>query len=91
MNQAIRIFISGKVQGVSFRIECEKEARRLGLLGTVQNLTEGRVEIYAVGLVAGLKELETWCYQGSPKSSVSQVDTRPEQVIPDLVDFHIIP
>jgi len=89
MNQGIRIFVSGKVQGVSFRAECQKEAQRLGLFGTVKNLTEGRVEVYAVGPIAQLKELETWCHQGSLHSSVSQVDTRPDQVQTDLTGFHI--
>ena len=39
------IFYSGRVQGVGFRYTAEAIAQRLGLLGWVKNLSDGRVEL----------------------------------------------
>lgn len=39
----------GKVQGVGFRYITQRLARELNLKGTVQNLPDGSVEIYAQG------------------------------------------
>ncbi|AWG43377.1 acylphosphatase (plasmid) [Candidatus Borreliella tachyglossi] len=40
-------FISGKVQGVGFRLFTEHEAMKLKIKGLVKNLDDGRVEIVA--------------------------------------------
>jgi acylphosphatase len=60
---AKRYFISGVVQGVGYRFFATRWARRLGLTGYVQNLRDGRVEVYAIGPAPALsalrRELET--------------------------------
>lgn len=59
---AKRYFISGMVQGVGYRFFAARSARRLGLAGYVQNLRDGRVEVYAIGPAPALasfrRELE---------------------------------
>ena len=45
----IRAVVKGRVQGVGFRITTRNHAIRLGLVGTVRNLPDGCVEIYASG------------------------------------------
>ena len=47
--QARRFFVSGRVQGVGFRFFAEHTASSLGIGGYVRNLSDGRVEVYAVG------------------------------------------
>jgi acylphosphatase len=42
-------WVDGYVQGVGFRWWTRSHARRLGLLGTVANLPDGRVEVIAEG------------------------------------------
>lgn len=49
--------VSGRVQGVGFRASTRFYAGRLGLRGTVANLPDGRVEIFAVGTRAQFDEL----------------------------------
>lgn len=42
-------WVSGRVQGVGFRDYVRSRARRLGLVGSATNLTDGRVEVVAEG------------------------------------------
>ncbi len=43
----VRVFYSGRVQGVGFRFTAESIARQNGVVGYVKNLRDGRVEIAA--------------------------------------------
>lgn len=45
----VRALFTGRVQGVGFRFKAKSHADRLGILGTVGNLDDGSVEIYAQG------------------------------------------
>jgi len=42
-------YISGLVQGVGYRYFALRQAMALGLIGTVQNLPDGRVKVVAQG------------------------------------------
>ena len=48
-NAAVRIIVSGMVQGVGFRYYIACIADELGLKGYARNLFNGNVEIYAEG------------------------------------------
>lgn len=43
------IVVSGLVQGVGYRAFAQEEASRLGLVGGVRNLEDGRVEVAVEG------------------------------------------
>ncbi len=70
---AIRLIVSGRVQGVGYRYWTVGEARRLGLEGWVRNLADGRVEILALGAQDRTDRLETACHAGPPAARVSAV------------------
>lgn len=45
----MHVIVKGKVQGVGFRAMTRNHAKLLGLMGSVRNLPNGSVEIYAQG------------------------------------------
>lgn len=48
-NLELIALVKGKVQGVGFRYITERYAKQLNLKGTVRNLPDGNVEIFAQG------------------------------------------
>ena len=71
---SLHLWIQGRVQGVFYRASTQTEALRLGLTGWVKNLSDGRVEAYAVGSKANLKRLQDWCATGPSEARVDQVE-----------------
>ena len=70
----ISIRVTGRVQGVWFRKYTADKANELGLYGFVKNLPDGSVYIEVSGPSRVVDELETWCWTGSPLSSVQKVE-----------------
>jgi acylphosphatase len=69
----VHVVISGRVQGVSYRVAAREFAGRLALTGWVRNTREGNVELTATGPEHALKKLIAWCYQGPPMAFVTGV------------------
>ena len=74
MQAGMRFVVSGKVQGVFFRASTRAQAQRLGLRGYAKNLSDGRVEVLAVGAVDALEQLARWLQQGPPQARVDAVE-----------------
>jgi acylphosphatase len=87
--KAIRINVSGNVQGVCFRASARDEARRIGVAGWVRNLSDGTVEVFAQGQEEKVDRLLSWCYQGPPGAYVTDVDYTDDQVDPSMSTFSI--
>ncbi|WP_049999062.1 acylphosphatase [Halococcus sediminicola] len=68
------VFVSGRVQGVSYRASTRDAARDAGLDGWVKNLDDGRVEAVFEGSEASVERLVEWCHEGSPAADVDGVD-----------------
>lgn len=73
---AFHAFLYGRVQGVGCRASVRAQARRLKLVGWVQNVTDGGVEILAEGEETTLKTFEAWLRASPPGSSIERVDLR---------------
>ena len=71
--QCWRLLISGRVQGVGYRLSARHQARRLGLNGLARNLRDGTVEVIAEGAHASLVAMELWCRRGPPLADVTEV------------------
>ena len=73
------VYVSGLVQGVSFRWYAIQQARRRGVAGWVRNLPDGRVEAVFEGADADVKALVDWCREGPPSARVSGVEVVSEE------------
>lgn len=83
------ILISGRVQGVFFRANTRRRARKLGLVGYVMNLDDGRVEAVAQGSEDKLKELLEFCHKGPLLARVDNVEVKKEKVGNEFEGFEI--
>ena len=73
---ALTVRISGRVQGVSFRWETQRQAERLGVTGWVRNEPDGSVAVHAEGEAAAVEALVAWCRRGPVGSRVRDVAVR---------------
>lgn len=72
----VELFIGGRVQGVFYRASAREEADRLGLVGEVRNLPDGRVHAVAEGPRDLVREFIEWCRKGPPAAQVEEVEER---------------
>ncbi len=73
-----RVWLTGRVQGVSFRYECARAARAAGVGGWVRNRLDGRVEAVFEGPPEAVAAMVEWCRRGPPAAYVTHVETRDE-------------
>jgi len=76
MKKTMHCFVSGRVQGVCFRMETREQAQLFGLTGWVRNLPDGRVEVMASGDEQQLRELKEWLKQGPDLARVLKVESK---------------
>jgi len=74
MQLTISITVSGKVQGVYYRLGAKEKALDLGLTGQVKNLRDGNVYIIATGTREQLSVFTDWCKKGPPRAVVAGVE-----------------
>ena len=76
MKTTMHCFVSGRVQGVCFRMETREQAQLFGITGWVRNLPDGRVEVMASGDEQQLRELKEWLKQGPDLARVLKVESK---------------
>jgi acylphosphatase len=69
-----RVVITGRVQGVGFRVSCAHQARSAGVGGRVRNLPDGRVEAVFEGPADAVDALVAWCARGPRMADVRHVE-----------------
>ena len=74
---ARKILISGRVQGVGFRVFAEAQAAVEGVHGYVRNLPDGRVEIQAEGDQDSIDRLEAALRRGPAGARIENVRVEP--------------
>ena len=79
-------YVSGRVQGVSFRQATAAQAERLDLDGWVRNLADGRVEVLFEGEEAAVDELASWLRQGPEAAEVTALELQ-EQALQGVAGF----
>ncbi len=83
------VIISGRVQGVFFRVETRKAAHRIGVNGWVRNRPEGTVEAVVEGESSLVHQMLEWCWEGSPMSKVTEVQVEWEAFTGEYDQFSI--
>lgn len=89
MARRAHILVSGRVQGVCYRMYTVHEARRLCLTGWVRNLPDGRVEVVAEGNEGALGALFTWCSHGPSHAVVHSIHDDYSAPTGEFTDFDI--
>ena len=68
--------ISGRVQGVFFRMETKRAADRFGVSGWVRNQRDGTVEAIFEGDQDKVDAVLEWCNEGPPSAKVTDVNVQ---------------
>jgi acylphosphatase len=91
--QYVKLIVSGRVQMVRFRVFVVSIAKKLNIIGTVENLPDGTVQIEAWGESKQLKELIVRVHKGSTLSrvdNVAQFWDNKEYIVSSSREFRII-
>jgi len=83
------VFVSGRVQGVFFRVETRREANRRNVSGWVRNLPDRRVEAVFEGEKDNVERLIEFCRRGPPGARVNHVEVRWEHYNGEFRGFRI--
>lgn len=86
---SIHAIVAGRVQGVYDRASLRQEAVRLGLIGFVRNLADGRVEFFARGSALSVDTLVKWSRHGPPLAGVTGIEILHSQIDECFNDFEI--
>jgi acylphosphatase len=78
--KAVQVKVTGRVQGVAFRWEAQREALRLGVTGWVRNEPDGAVAAHLEGDDQAVDAMVAWCRQGPPAARVRDVVVNPAGV-----------
>jgi acylphosphatase len=85
--EALRIVVTGRVQGVGFRAWTIAEARRRDLRGWVRNRRDGSVEALLIGRPEALEAMVEACRRGPSAARVADVMEEPASD-DDTAGFH---
>ena len=85
--RVLKAKVYGKVQGVWFRKYTLDCANRFGIVGTVKNLRDGTVLVYAMG--KNLEKFIKYLNSGPPNSDVNKIDFSWDTSKMEFSDFKI--
>ncbi|MFH1307947.1 MAG: acylphosphatase [archaeon] len=74
MKKAVKVIISGSVQGVFFRGFIKEQADRLKIKGHVRNLEDGKVEAWIEGDGKNVDQMIEICKKGPPHGQIRRLD-----------------
>jgi len=86
--RAVRVVVTGRVQGVGFRYAALQQAKALGLTGWVRNRSDGSVEAWVEGSAADVDLMLQWLAQGPGFARVRHLQVS-EDAVRGLNDFSV--
>ncbi|MCF7987916.1 MAG: acylphosphatase [Methylovulum sp.] len=85
----VKILVSGRVQGVYFRLFTQNKAKHFDIKGSVRNLADGRVEIIAEADALIMEKFIKWCNKGPITARVDHVEVTELPIDTTLTVFEI--
>jgi acylphosphatase len=89
-SQRVRLFVSGRVQGVFFRQTLRVMARKNNVHGWVRNLRDGRVEAVVEGEYHDVSHIVEWCHAGPASAEVDDLEIRNEEYTGEYSEFEVL-
>ena len=89
MKVRAHIFVSGRVQGVFFRMETRDEATKRNVTGWVRNTSGGRVEAVFEGEREDVEQVIEFCRSGPPAARVTKIDVQWKEYTGEFESFKI--
>ena len=87
--QAVCCMVSGRVQGVWYRVTTARQAEQMSLRGSARNLADGKVEVIAAGAPEAIAQLCAWLWDGPSGARVTGVELQ-EWKDPVATGFRIL-
>ncbi|MFB6262233.1 MAG: acylphosphatase [Bradymonadaceae bacterium] len=88
-NARAELRIYGRVQGVFFRANTRDQARRRGVTGWVENLSDGTVKAVLEGPRADVESVVEWAHEGPPKARVDDLEVDWNDYTGEFDEFRI--
>ncbi|WP_054309190.1 acylphosphatase [Mesorhizobium sp. 1M-11] len=88
-SKAVHVHVTGRVQGVGFRVWTQREASRLGLRGWVRNEPDGSVSVLIAGSNEAVAKMLKAFWQGPSGAGVRRVEPKPADPSDAPMDFDI--
>ena len=89
MKKSFRLYITGTVQGIFFRIFVKENAERYNVKGFVRNLEDGRIEIFLEGNSEDVNKMIELCKKGPKHAQIKKVETK-EEKFQDFKTFKVL-
>jgi len=89
-NKRVRLFVTGRVQGVFFRQSLKAKAIQNNIFGWVKNLQDGRVECILEGNEENIRILVNWTHTGPANSIVENVEVHNEKFDNEFIKFDVL-
>ncbi len=89
-NQCVRLFVTGRVQGVFFRQSLKAKSIQNNIFGWVKNLPDGRVECLLEGTKKNISILVKWANDGPANAIVENVKVHEEKFDNIFTKFDVL-
>ena len=83
------VYISGRVQGVFFRVKTRNEATKRNVTGWVRNTIKGKVEAIFEGNREAVEKMVDFCRKGPTGAKVTDLTVNWQTYIGEFEDFII--
>ena len=89
-HQRVRLFVTGRVQGVFFRQSLKAKSIQNDVFGWVKNLQDGRVECLLEGNRGNISKLVKWAHIGPANAIVENVEIHNEKFDNQFTKFDVL-